>query len=139
MAAGRFAEVQIILSGLVNTRNLRISLPEKRPKKLDKNRRDFKGRVHKMKEVEKLIGRLNRAAFIIPGGYHFLYGVREYFIKKGLRPDRKSMEEELELWKLLIVKAVSEVSINQLLTRIPELVLTTDSSKKGLGGFWSDG
>ena len=53
----------------------------------------------KPKEIEKLIGRLNRLAFIIPGENHFLYSIRQTFnmTRKKIRSNREDMKQDLEL------------------------------------------
>ena len=100
MAAGRFAEEQTILGWVVNTRNLWISLSREKATKIEQLIDKFLEEDEiKMKEVEKLIGKLNRVALIIPGGFHFLYGIREFFFnrKKGIDADREGMENDLRL------------------------------------------
>ena len=70
-----------------------------------------------------------------------MYNIREYFKKnkKKYKPDRMEMKKDFPLWLKLIDKTMGGISINQVLDRLPDLALTTDSSKRGLGGYWSNG
>jgi len=145
-AEGRPSERQVVLGWMVDTRELRVSLPT------DKFRawmEDLEGiirsRTSTLKELESLVGRLNHASFLIPLGRHFLNGLRARIPSDSGRRSRTWSSklvkfnqddlEDLRLWERLLTKANEGISMNLLTIRNPTHIAWSDSCPFGLGGY----
>jgi hypothetical protein len=144
VAEGSPAEVQVVLGWKVDTRRLEVSLPRD---KFDAWMLDLRvsresKRVDR-KELERLLGRLNHAAYVMPIARHFLGRIRTAVgpapnqRTKGGRTTKLSeaVKADLRLWESLLRQARKGISMNLLVTRQPDRICWSDACPQGIGGY----
>ena len=143
LAEGTPAESQIILGWKFDTRRLLICLPDDKHKawKLDTQAiltsAVFNKRV-KHKDLEKLLGRLQHTASMLPEANHFLNRIRTAEMRaKAHGSTRLTVEarKDLEYWLALLDRANLGIDMNLLVSRLPDFIIRTDACEEGLGGF----
>ena len=149
MAESRLEEIKIILGWLINTRTMRIHLPDD---KVNMWVRDLNSLISQadeeatitFQELESMIGKLNHTCFIVKEGYFFLNRLR-YRLKmtklNRIQHGRFDAMERLDLllWKdiLLNLRASSfGRSFNSILRTVIEIVTISDASLFGMGGYF---
>ena len=143
-AEGLPDETKIVLGWLINTRLFRIFLP------IDKASFwiiDLKSILRKdkvnAKFLERNIGRLNHAGYILPTGRYFLNRLRHLLTRchaYGTQSLNEHVREDLKLWiELLEIAYTKGVDINNLTFTKPTDVTFSDACETGMGGFDSEG
>ena len=144
LAEGRLSEVKKILGWTINTRTMRVFLPKlKSMDWITEIDEVLQIKIIGFKKLEKLIGKLNHAAFISPFSRFFLNRIRHQMIlakKFGPKKLSESMKEDLILFKdLLSIMSVNGVSITNITHSLPEYFCWSDACNYGMGGFNSIG
>jgi len=140
LAEGAPAEQQIVLGWLLDTRRLRVSLPDDKYQAWVEAINGFiKSKGGAKEDLDTLEGQLNHAAYVIPLARHFLTRLRS---AKNSRTNKKSwikltllLLADLELWIELLKRANVGISMNLIVTRRPNRLNWSDSCPFGLGGF----
>jgi hypothetical protein len=94
-------------------------------------------------DLDSLIGWLNHTASIMPMARHFLGRLhqrinRNVFRRKFVRFSRNELKD-LKLWKRLLTKAASGISMNLITICEPTCVCWLDACPFGLGGYSVNG
>ena len=134
-------ERKVILGWHLNTRSLRVSLPQNKVE-------GWSAMIHntlasgkaKAKDLDTLIGRLNHLGFVLPGSRHFLGNLRHLLWKAQQRPHnfvniRGMPKLDLELFLDFIKYAGEGLSMNLLSTRHPTKWWRSDACEHGIGGY----
>jgi hypothetical protein len=147
LAEGTLAERKVVLGWMIDTRRLRISLPEEKAKdwQLDidqclKTKKTTKGLL------ETMIGRFNHIGTIIHISRYFLTRLR-YRLHQHHKQHKKFTIrlapwdlEDLELWRFFIHNVQSKgVSINNVCITKPTSITYSDACEWGMGGFTTQG
>jgi hypothetical protein len=138
-AEGRMEETKVILGWLINTRSLRIYLP-------DDKRKQWKQDIEKLisapktkhKDIESTIGRLNHVAGIYNPMRHFLgrlYQAQFRATKLGWTCLFYNEKMDLHLMTSCLDYANQGISMNVLTFRQPTIIYHSDASKFGIGGY----
>ena len=145
VAEGTPAEIQIMLGWQIDTRRMLIQLPNDKFENWTSDIRDTldlakRGRRIQHKELEALIGRLQHAAVILQEGNHFLNRLRSadrHAQSQRHKSTRLTREArlDLELWCHLLRKAWEGISLNRVVSRVPDWMVRTDACEYGLGGY----
>ena len=140
LAEGSPAERQIVLGWMIDTRRLRIALPEDKYSAWVESINDIVQSTSCTKDnLETLVGQLNHVAHIIPMARHFLSRIRQLTDSKSQGKSRlkvtPEVADDLRLWLLLLAAAQQGISINLIATRRPSRVLWSDSCPFGVGGY----
>jgi hypothetical protein len=138
-AEARLEETKMVLGWILNTRSLQISLPLDKYQKwtADINIMISNPRVC-VKQLESTLGRLNHVANIISILRHFLGRLRHAFLRASkykwttLKLSKKS---DLFLILAFMDEAKKGISMNNLVFRKPTMVLRSDASEFGIGGY----
>ncbi len=139
IAEGRPEEIQIVLGWRLDTRRFESTFPEDKCKA-------WTGYVNQLfrdghcgaKELETLVGRLNRTAYIMTNARHFISRIRKGLESNSKRRRRKVSAEaidDLRLWLEFLAHARRGVSLNLLVTREPDKVCWSDACPLGIGGY----
>ena len=85
-------------------------------------------------ELEKLLGKLNHASYIIPLARHFTARLRVALDRARICPTTFTAEEahDMELWIFFLQRAADSISINLIVFRSPDLTVWSDSCPRGL-------
>ena len=139
---GRPEEVQTVLGWTIDTRRLLVALPHD---KFTAWTADIDAMTSAKRctfeTLERLIGRLNHASYVMPICRHFLSRLRDRlkprpkYPKKYLIGLSPAEAGDLELWKRILSKANQGVSINLLVTREPNRICWSDACPYGIGGY----
>jgi hypothetical protein len=143
-AEGTPNELLIVLGWLLNTRLLLISLPFDKYIAWCQDIDDIlsppttkKGRVDK-DQMESLEGRLQNACIVIPLGNHFMNRIRAAkcrAVKYGSIHLTLLERSQISFWKILLKRAFEGVSMNTVVTQVPDCIYRNDACEYGLGGF----
>ena len=128
----------MVLGWLVDTRRLRISLPEEKAVHWSSEiQRVLEGRKVEHKLLERMIGTLTRAAFVVPGAMAFINPLRRklYGTRRGVLPLEEHEMGYMRCWLKLLKIAREGTPMKRLTLRKPGVTLFTDASKKGMGGY----
>ena len=144
LAEGNLSEVKTFLGWVINTRKLRIFLPKMKALKwINEIDEILSLKVVKAKKLEKLIGKLNHAAFIIPLSRYFLNRLRHsQNLSEKFGPQSLSLgtKEDMEFFKeILSIMSTKGVSIPNVTHALPDYICWSDASSYGLGGFNHEG
>ena len=137
---GTLDKDKICLGWEIRTRQFCIYLPiEKAQEWIHDINSILEVKIVSSKTLEKTIGRLNHAGYIIPQGWYFLNQLRQTLTKSkqfGPQGIHKRKIDDLQLWKQLLEK-VSKVGIdiNNITFTSPTDVVHSDACKTGMGGF----
>ena len=138
---GTPAERKVILGWLIDTRSLRIYLPiEKTILWIEQINEILKNdKKINAKELEKIIGRLNHAGFILPVARYFLNRLRHKFQlaqKYGPQNINDRIKKDLILWKKYLTSASQVgVSLNLITYATWSTKICTDACEHGIGGW----
>jgi hypothetical protein len=142
---GTLAEELIILGWKLNTRSLKIALPEKKSKLWSEDSKlILKAKKVSYKKIEAMIGCLNHAAAACPLMRYYLNRIRNMQTswaktqptKNCERYLAKSVIEDLRLWKNYFLPKISEgISLNLISYRRPSYICWSEACPKGLGGY----
>jgi hypothetical protein len=143
LAEGTPAESQIILGWKIDTRRLLISLPHDKHSawKRDTNAiltSSAHNKRVKHKELEKLLGRLQHTASILPDASHFLNRIRAAEMRANKHGATRLCIEtrrDLAYWLTLLDRAIIGIDMNLLVARLPNFIIRTDACEEGLGGY----
>ena len=124
---GSPAEVQTVLGWKIDTRRLRISLPDDKflawNGELTKLINGKGGPYH---EVGLLAGRLNHTSFVLPMARHFMGRLRSALVPRLHKDQRVNLGpevvEDLKLWREILLRAHAGVSLNLIVTREPDRI-----------------
>ena len=141
---GTPCEQKVVLGWLLCTRRFRILLPQEKAiywtMEID-TLLQSNTRIHS-KNLEKLVGKLNHLAFIIPHARYFLNRLRfmlRQSITHGPQHITPRVREDLHLWKsFLSHSAQIGTSINLITFCHWTTRLLTDASEQGIGGYNPD-
>jgi hypothetical protein len=149
IAESRLEEIKIILGWLINTRTMRIHLPDD---KVNMWVRDLDSLISQaddetmitFQELESMIGKLNHTCFIVKEGYFFLNRLRYRLKMTKLNRNQYGRFDTMErldllLWKdILLNLRTSSIgrSFNSILRTIIEIVTISDASLFGMGGYF---
>ena len=144
IAEGGLSEVKTFLGWIIDTRRMRVSLPKlKALKWINEIDQVLETDKVNAKTLEKLLGKLNHAAFVIPFSRYFLnrtrysQGLAE---KYGPQKLSKGTREDLILFKdFLAIMSTHGSSISNITFTLPDYVCWSDASSYGLGGFNHEG
>ena len=144
IAEGGLSEVKTFLGWIIDTRSMRVLLPKlKAMKWIDEIDQVINSNKVKAKTLERLIGKLNHAAFVIPFSRYFLNRIRhsqKLSEKYGPQNLSKSTVDDLELFKeFLAIMSTSGTSIPNITYSLPDFVCWSDASSYGIGGFNHEG
>jgi hypothetical protein len=133
-------EIQIVLGWLLDTRRLLVALPQDKFEAWLGSLDDIITTRHCLKEaLESLEGQLNHASFVIPLARHFLTRIRALKNSRSNKQCRLYVKDEVladfVLWRSLLAKAHSGISMNLIVTRRPNRLVWSDSCPCGIGGF----
>jgi hypothetical protein len=144
-AEGRLEETKIILGWLIDSRRLRISLPEHKVIAWSLTIvAIIESRKATSDQLQTLEGRLNHVGEIIRPTSHFLgrirYTSRQCKAKNKNRFHKfsigEALTEDLKLWLHFLQRAKDGFSLNNLVYRKAQRTLRSDSCKGGgLGGY----
>ena len=148
-AEGRFEETKTILGWLVDTRNLRVHLPEKKTNQWLHEITEMivtakgGGRIQS-KKLESLLGKLNHAAIIINEGQFFLNRLRYRLKMMNLNWTQHghlhdTEIKDLQLWLIMLShlkEGSTGRSFNHILRTIPQVICISDACEWGLGGYF---
>ena len=143
LAEGTPAESQIILGWTFNTRRLIIRLPDDKHAAWTKDTQAVltsaaNNKRVKHKVLEKLLGRLQHTASMLPEANHFLNRIRTAEMRAKVHgATRLSVEvrRDLDYWLALLDRAKNGIDMNLLVSRLPDHIIRTDACEEGLGGF----
>ncbi len=144
IAEGKLSEVKTFLGWTINTRSMRVYLPSLKAlnwiKEIDDS---LHSKKLGFKKLEKLIGKLNHAAFIIPFSRYFLNRIRyQMHLAKKFGPQKLSggSREDLVLFKdLLAIMSTNGASIANITFSLPDYFCWSDACSYGMGGYNSAG
>ena len=133
------AEWKMILGWIVDTCHLQIELPANK-------HTAWTTAIHSLltadrvtfKELEKLLGHLNHASFVIPLACHFLGWLRMamFAAQKWRSVKLKDVQcQDLALWLQFLDKACTGLSLNLMTFCLPSRILWSDASLHGIGGL----
>ena len=148
-ADGRFEEVKTILGWVIDTRELKIHLPEE---KTNLWLHETNNMIVKAKggeriqgaDLESLIGKFNHASIIINEGKFFLNRLRYRFKMMNLNWKQHGYLhdteiKDLQLW-MIMLSYLKEGSIgrsfNHILRTIPQIICISDACEWGMGGYF---
>jgi hypothetical protein len=140
LAEGRPSEVMTVLGWVLNTRTLRLSLPDDKYKIWSQEITSIlsKGRVSHS-TMESLIGRLNHVGFLMDMLRHFMSRLRQALQRTTLHRFtylRNSEKADLGLLlHFLYIASTKGVSMNNLSYRKPTHLYRSDASLFGVGGY----
>ena len=133
------AEQKMILGWIMDTCRLQIELPANK-------HTAWTATIHSLltadqatfKELEKLLGRLNHAGFVIPLARHFLgwLWMAMFTAQKQHSVKLQNAQcQDLALWLRFVNKAHAGLSLNLLTFCLPSHILWSDASLHGIGGL----
>jgi len=137
---GQPSERKTMLGWLIDTRIMRVFLPLDKAMEWTMDISDLltKNTVN-LKEMEKLVGRLNHVGHILPIGRYFLNRLRHLMSRcerYGKQQMQKWERNDLEFWKEMLDHASNTgVSTNNMVHTRVTTHLVTDACEHGLGGF----
>lgn len=144
-AEGGPSEQKLILGWLLDTRRLTISLPLN--KYIAWNTELVSLQTMKKcsrKTLEKLIGKLQHAAYFIPLARFFLGTLRAKM--QSSKHDLSTCHlndtclRQLQTWQTFLLKASQGININLVSLRKPTNMIITDACPTGMGGYsWTSG
>ncbi len=132
-------EIKTVLGWTINTRSLSISLPtEKFLKWSNEIESLINSKKVSSKQLESTLGRINHFANILSIIRHFLGRIRQalWRASKHKWTTLKLCEKtDLHLILKFMVEANQGISINNLVFRKPTIILRSDASEFGIGGY----
>ena len=140
-AEGVPREVHKILGWIVNTRLMTMALPADKVIEWVKEVKRTAATLRiEHKELEKLIGKVTRAAFILPGAMAFIVPLRRLLYPKtrGSITLKERHRLYLDRWPALLRLAGKGTRIERLVIREPTMVMFTDAAKYGMGGYHNE-
>ena len=143
IAEGRQEETKTILGWRVDTRILTVSLPEE---KYIAYSNQIKSRINAgkvdHKNLQNLVGRLQRASYVTPHSKYFLNQLRALLRTTETTTWANipsSVKDDLHLWLELLEKGRAGTSINNIVFRTPTHLHWADSCPFGMGGYSTSG
>jgi hypothetical protein len=140
-ADGGLAEEGTVLGWLINTRSLKISLPDDKAVGWIQQIREVRRQKHiKWKPISQLVGRLDHVCYIIPAARHFMNRLRRISAKAEKYKTAivtNEAKQDLALWEKLILRAQRGISINNVIFRVPTSINLSDSCERGIAGIHS--
>ena len=142
IAEGTPAETQIILGWKFDTRRLLISIPDDKHKNWTRDTvavltSAARNRRIKHEDLEKLLGRLQHTAAILPEANHFLNRIRTAEMRAKQHGSTRlstKTRHDLTYWLALLDQAHFGINMNLLVSRLPDHIIRTDACEEGLGG-----
>ena len=142
ISEGSPAEIQSVLGWQLDTRRLLLSLPNDKHSAWDKEIQTMVDNGSCIyAELDRMVGRLNHSAYVLPIARHFLGRLRARLTPRPRNPNSRrliltEMEvDDLSLWKSILLRANLGVSLNLLVTRQPDRICWSDACPYGIGGY----
>ena len=137
---GQPSEIKTMLGWIINTRSMRVYLPEDKAKAWSNDiEAILKSNRIVHKDLESTIGRLNHVGYILPTGRYFLNRLRHLLFrceKYGKQQLQQWEVSDLKLWLKMLHRASTQgVSTNNLTFTSVTTYLITDACEHGIGGF----
>jgi len=142
LGEGRFDELKIFLGWLLNSRAFRIALPANKVIAWSKEILvTLKADLVHHDGLEPLVGKLNHLGHVIPAARHFLNRIRTALRRARTKPTvlLRQEREDLKLWVLFLQQAGKGISINNVVFRRPDIIVWSDASELGIGGYSNSG
>jgi hypothetical protein len=143
MAEGMPAEVLTVLGWEIDTRKLQIRLPEAKAREWDRDLKRLIKQANKgwpigLKRLETIQGRNVNVATIVPGAMHFQS--RMYSAIQRVKPKRSTRlkaeeRRDLKLLRHILAVARRSVSLNNVVSRMPDHLGRSDAFEGGIGGY----
>jgi hypothetical protein len=90
-------------------------------------------------DLDSLVGRLNHAAMVTPMAQHFFGRLQQridyYKPQTATLLLAKDEVKDLKLWRKILLKAATGISMNLITVRSPSPVCWSDACPFGLGGY----
>ena len=140
LAEAKPSKSKVILGWRVNTRLFNVSLPAEKHlawKHAIQRILDHRREAVPAKALEKLMGRLNHAAFVVPLSRHFtgrLYQALSRAQAVGSVLLNENQIRDLVLWIRFLDTGAEGISVNRLVCRWPTRVIRVDACPQGIGG-----
>ena len=143
IAEGRQSEIQTVLGWVVDTRAFIVQLPQDKCVAYSKQVNEvIRLRRSSNKNLESIIGRLERVSYAVPHARFFLNRLRHLQLRTTNQHNvhiPKSVILDLELFLKFINRARQGTSVNNLVFRRPSHFTWADSCPFGLGGYSTSG
>ena len=143
LAEGTQEEIKTILGWLVDSRRLLVRLPPDKYTSYSSQVKDIltAGKINH-KQLENLIGRLQRASYVAPHSKYFLNRLRT--LCKTAKVTQwvnlpEGVQLDLTLWLDFLQQGNEGTSINNIVFRRPSTFHWADSCPFGLGGYSASG
>lgn len=144
-AEGAPSEIKIVLGWEINTRTLMIALPQHKYKAWDSELDNLsKCKTADQTTLQRVLGRLENVATVIPALGHFLNNIRQLEIKAGeknghnVRISRRA-RKDMQYVRRFLRKAANGVSLNTIVFRDPDVTWINDACEHGLGAYADHG
>jgi hypothetical protein len=144
-AEGTPSEVMVVLGWQIDTRRLRIQLPNEKATRWEEELNRLiadgdKGYQIKLKRLESIQGRNIHVASVVPGAMHFqsrIYAAIDRARNDKNRVTRLHAEErnDLRLVRQLVRVAKRGISLNNVVRRMPDHIGRSDAFEGGIGGY----
>ena len=142
-AEGKQEEHKIVLGWEIDTRAFVVKLPEdKHIAYTNQINQVLQAGKIEHKNLENMIGRLQRASYVAPHSKYFLNRLRtlcKTTEKTTWANIPQATRDDLELWKEFLKKGRGGTSINNIVFRSPSTYHWADSCPFGLGGYSASG
>ena len=143
LAEGTPTELLIVLGWELDTRRLRINLPEDKFVAWSADidffwERAVKGLSVSYDQLKTLVGRFQHVANVMVPASHFMSRLRAAEARTARHKfTRLTVNErgDLQLWKPFLAKVRDGIDLNLLTCREPEFIYRTDACPAGLGGY----
>ena len=139
IAEGTQEERKIVLGWVIDTRSFTVALPADKATAYAKQIREIlKAKKVDHKNLESVIGRIERTSYAVPNAKFFINRLRHlqyHSAKRGWAYIPKSVQDDLHLHLEYIKKAAQGTSINNLIYRNPSHIYYADSCPFGMGGY----
>ena len=143
LAEGTQEETKTILGWLVDSRRLIVQLPPDKYKAYSEQvKATIKAGKIDHKQLENIIGRLQRASYVAPHSKYFLNRLRmlcRITTKTNWANLPAPVLQDLTLWLEFLKQGSEGTSINNIIFRAPSTFHWADSCPFGLGGYSASG
>jgi hypothetical protein len=143
MAEGTPTESLTVLGWEIDTRRLLIRLPEKKALEWDRDLKFLIKQANKgwpigIKRLETIQGRNVNVATIVPGAMHFqsrMYSAIQRAKQNGSTRLKAEERRDLKLLRHLLAVARRGISLNIVVSRMPDHLGRSDAFEGGVGGY----
>ena len=139
IAEGTQEERKVVLGWVIDTRLFTVSLPQEKAAAYTQQINEIlKAKKINHKNLESIIGRIERTAYAVPNAKFFINRLRHllyHSAKRGWAYIPRPVQEDLQLHLQFIRQAAQGTSINNLVFRSPSHIYYADSCPFGMGGY----